>query len=167
MKILLIIVICFCCFLIGLLIRRYYLNKQRFYKCFYDCCNNIYLDISYGEDKLCNILNNYLETTSESIITNFLKTYISYLRYNIDLQNFKNKSFNHLNFLDNNECNDIINFCTSLGNGSKDEELRKVNEFKDYIKRKESASSENNKKYSSLYFKLFIILGFMIGIIFL
>ena len=163
MKIFLVLIIFICCVSIGLAIKQYYLRRQDFYRDLFSFCQNTKVYISYSQAKLSEIIEKNLLNCKKDFLY-FLQLFHNYLAGNITKKDFISNS--NLVFLDNEEREEVLNFFCQLGNMAKEEELEKIEVNMQNFERKSRKSQEENKKFSSLYVKLFLVLGLAIIIIF-
>lgn len=166
MKNLLLSLILICCFFIGYYIKNYYLNRKNFYFQIYYFIQSLINNISYNNIKLTAfVLNKKLDSTGNYKL--FLVCFDKYLKNEITKEDFYKKLSKSLYFLNNLEVKVIIDFFTSIGEKTKDEELEYLNNFLHNLKQKTKTLEENYNKFANLYLKLFIILGIAIFIIFI
>lgn len=166
MKILLIFVVFFCCVLIGILIKKYFVKRQNFFCDLHTFCENLSSDISYNNEKLSIIINKNLSLFNADINLLF-NSFNNYLAGQITAQEFI-KSFNQkFYYLTEKERSEVVNFFINLGSFAKEEELQKIFNFVNLINPIKKEVIEKNKKFSSLYFKLFLFLGIIFVIIFI
>ena len=97
----------------------------------------------------------------------FLKVFESFVNQNINKDDLKMFFESKLPFLKEDEKEAIYNFLLKTGSLFQEEELEQISNFEKWAKSHLSIIEEFNKKFSNLYFKLFIILGAMIFIIFI
>lgn len=166
MKLFLIFTIFFCCVLIGILIKKYYEKRQTF---FCDLClftQNLSSDISYNNEKLLVILNRN-EKLFNSDINYLFSNFSNYINNKISVEEFEKNVNKKFNYLHEKEKFEVINFFTTLGNFAKEEELQKITNFLNLIENFKIEALEKNKKFSSLYFKLFLFLGITFVVVFI
>lgn len=166
MKFLLLILIFICFVLIGILIKNYFLRCKIFYENLYMFCNVLNLEISFKNEKLNLIIKNNTNKFSDGFVE-ILKIFNDFLNNKLTKKNCEKQIVKKLNFLSNEEISLFLAFVFSLGEKSKEEELELILNFKKEIEERKQKSIFNNKRYSNLYFKLFLIVGLMIFIIFI
>ncbi len=166
MKLFLIITIFVCCVLIGILIKKYYKKRQNFFCDLSSFCENLTNDISYNSEKLDIIIDKNLKLFNSDINQLFC-AFKQYINGNLSDDNFKDNLYKNLNFLHEKERIEIAKFFINLGAFAKDEELQKILNFSNLINPVKTDAIEKNKKFSSLYFKLFLFLGIVFVIIFI
>lgn len=166
MKLFLILVVFFCCIIIGVLIKKYFVKRQNFFCDLHSFCENLSNDISYNNEKLNLIINKNISIFN-SDINGVLILFDSFLLNKITEQEFKQSVNQKLNFLSEKERYEIINFFINMGKYAKEEELQKILNFVSLINPIKDEVTEKNKKFSSLYFKLFLFLGIIFVIIFI
>ena len=166
MKLFLILTIFFCCVLIGILIKKYYLKRQTFFNDLYLFTQNLSSDISYTSEKLLVILNKNMKLFNSDINFLFLN-FSNYINNKISLEEFEKNVNKKFNYLQEKEKFELINFLVTLGNLAKEEELNKSTNFLNIVKSFKVEATEKNKKFSSLYFKLFLFLGITFVVVFI
>ncbi len=164
MKIILIIVVFICCVFIGLKISQYYKKRKKFFNSLCSYCDNLKISISYSQEKLNNITQKFIKEQQDEF-AKLLKDFEFFIQNKISENEFRNCK--ELYFLNKDEKEDIMCFFCSLGNMAKDEEIEKIEistlKFQNYYKK----VSDDYKKFSSLYLKLFIVIGLAVVIIFI
>lgn len=166
MKIFLIIIIILCCFLIGINIKKYFLKRKQFYENIYIFCENLLNEISFNNQKLSLIIKNNFDNFNEDF-NKMLFLFNEAILDKISKEEFKKKTCKIFYYLNKNEFNNLTKFLFSIGTQTKEEETDKVKNFINFIKTPLNTESEKVKRYSNLYFKLFIALGLVFAIIFL
>lgn len=164
MKFFLLIVVVLCCILIGILIKNHYKRRYDFYNDLCSFCDDTKVMISYTQDKLEEIISKYMVRCKKDF-NKFLKNYQKFLKNEISKEEFI--LFKDNNFLKPNEKEDISNFFLELGKMAKEEEVEKLILSKLKFEDRKKILDEENKKYSNMYLKLFVVLGFALFIIFL
>ncbi|MBQ9792608.1 MAG: hypothetical protein IJW32_02540 [Clostridia bacterium] len=166
MKIFLIIVIILCCVLIGINIKRYFLKRNQFYENLSIFCENLLNEICFNNQKLPLIIENNFGNFNEDF-NKLLIFFNELLLDKISKEEFKKKIHKIFSYLNKNEINNFIKFLFSIGTQMKEEEIDKVKNFINFIKIPFNTEREKFKKYSNLYFKLFVALGLVFAIIFI
>lgn len=164
MKIILLIIVFSCSLIIGILISKYFKRRQEFYL---DLCSYFEitkLSISYSQSKLIEIISKNKAGFHTDFYL-FLSHFEQFLLKNIETSEFK--AYDKLNFLDREEREEIFNFFSSLGEMAKEEEIERLEINNKKFSDKKDKSIFEYKKFSSLYLKLFIILGITFVIIFI
>lgn len=164
MKIFLLSIIFLCCVIIGVKIFNYYSKRKEFYNQLCIFCEKSKIFISYSQEKLGNIIN-FKNCDFKNDFYNFLLFYEKYLNNQISLEEFKN--YNELNFLSNEEKSEVLNFFSGLGNMTREEEIEKIELSNIRFLNSKNSAFDEHKKFSMLYVKLFIIIGFAFVIIFI
>lgn len=167
MKIFLLIIVLFCCFLIGFKIKKYFDIRKKFFEDLIFFCQNIKNKISYQNQKLGLVIADELSFNYSKTFLVFLKVFESFVNQNINKDDLKMFFESKLPFLKEDEKEAIYNFLLKTGSLFQEEELEQISNFEKWAKSHLSIIEEFNKKFSNLYFKLFIILGAMIFIIFI
>jgi len=129
-------------------------------------CDYVINNISASNEKINIILDkNYnLYKRDFSRVLNFYK---AYLKKEIQFDEFLVKTKSNLLFLDSEEKNNVISFFKNLGFLTKDEEIANITNKRIYWNAKLNYFVNTKKKNGELYFKLFIILGLVLFIIFI
>lgn len=168
MKIILLAIVLICCFIIAIKIKSFFLIKHTFFKKLLFFCQNMQNSISYQKEKIvCIIDKEFNFNKSDKNFRVFLGILKRYFNCDLTRDEFKKILTQDLFFLNSIDIDVIYNFFISFGNSFQEEELNKINNFKHYLNSCLIKSDEFNKKYVSLYFKLFIIFGIMLFIIFI
>lgn len=166
MKVFLLFVIFFCCLLIGFSIKTYFKKRKNFYDNSVKFCEKVLSDISFKNEKLQLIINNSIAEFNDEFY-DALFNFNLYLSNKISKTSFQNWFNKKLYFLSSYEKSNFLNFIFSLGSQTKDEEIEKILNYKELLKSLKDEVNKKNRKYSGLYFKLFVVLGLTICIIFL
>lgn len=166
MKIFLLLLIFICCLIIGFLIKNYFIKRKEFYENLNIFCKNLSVNISFNNEKLKTIINNDINNYSKDF-NEFLFVFDKYIKNNKSKIELKKDFENKLNFLSYDEKGILISFLFLLGTQTTEEEIVKINNFNEIINKSKEETIIKNKKYSSLYFKLFLFLGMLIFIIFI
>lgn len=162
-KILLLITIFVCCILIGIGIKNYYKRRKRFYSDLVFFCENCKIYISFAHTKLEEIVNRISCEVGQDF-EKLLKNYLKYMTNQMDRQVFCDSK---INFLTPKERNEIINFLLKLGEFDKQEELERIDANRLVFEAIKDKVVQDCNKFSSLYLKLFVILGLTFVIIFI
>ena len=164
MKIVLLITVFSCCLAVGIHISRYYKRRKVFYTDLCDFIDSTKLSISYSQSKLGEIVGK-VKNSYNLDFKLFLSSFQKYLSGKITLDEFKMSE--ELNFLSVSERFEVIDLFSVLGNMAKEEEMERLEKSsKKYEQIKEKVILDN-KKFSGLYLKLFIVLGIAFVIIFI
>ncbi|MBQ3214362.1 MAG: hypothetical protein IJB10_05120 [Clostridia bacterium] len=166
MKIFLIIIIFLCCVLIGINIKSYFIKRKTFYQNLNFFCENLFNEISFNNQKLSIIVRNNFYNFNEDFNT-ILLSFEDFLLNKISKKDFEKSLNKNLYYLNKTEIKSLLNFLYSIGSQTKEEEIDKIKKFIKHINIPIKEENEKTKKYSTLYFKLFIVLGLAIAIIFI
>lgn len=166
MKFFLIIVVFLCCVLIGFFIKNHFLKRQRFFEDLIKFIEDIVNEISFKNEKLNLIVEKNLDIFCEPLNYS-LNLFKNYLDNTMSANELKFALRTKLNFLNEEEIKLFVNFLFSLGGQTKDEEINKLLINKTKLITIYDEAKNKNGKYSSLYFKLFFVLGLTISILFL
>lgn len=166
MKNILLIIVFICCVFIGISIKNFYKKRKLFYYNLKLFCDNLINEISYNNEKLELILSKSFNLYNKDF-TNLINDFYLLITNQINQKTFNNNINKNLNFLNESEKCFVYNFFNNLGGLTKDEEIQRVCNLKLEIERLKNETFENDKKFSNLYFKLFIILGMVVVIFFI
>lgn len=147
----------------GLLISKYFHTRQKFFRELCQFCENLNLKISYSKTKLEEIIKKEMQNASEEFAL-FLEQYLRFLMGEIAKEDFfcvKTR------FLSSEERDGVFNFFASLGEMAKEEEMEKISFHKKTFEKISGECDKSTKKFSSLYFKLCIVFGLFLVVIFI
>lgn len=164
MKYVLLSLLVFLCYLIGLFLSKKYKRKVLFYKQLNLFVKEVLSQISFSKNKIEKIIDNFLE--KERVSKDFyilLNSYKNYLKGECSQEKFKTDI--NFDFLDNQSKYDLISFFESFGGLGKDEEIASINFYKSNFESKLEEAKLEEKKYSKLYLSLFFVLGLCLFII--
>ena len=164
LKIILIAIVFACCTLIAFGVRRYYALRQSFYKDLTSFCSDLKLSIQGSNKKLITIIEECKEKYKGEFCL-FLCHYEDYLLNRIPKDEFY--LLTKFEYLSTHEKLQICSFFDELGKLTYDEEIEKIVGSERIFQEYGSISTTEQKKYSSLYFKLFVVLGLLVCILFL
>lgn len=167
MKIFLLCIVLCCCTLLGFKIKEYFKRRQCFYQNFCSFCERLQNKISFNNQKINLILQEEIEQATDKDFKKFLIIYLDYIKNSLNKDEFKQKLFKELCFLNKDEQIDFLSFLTNFGGLSKEEELGNISNYLLKFKNKLEEIKNKNEKFSNLYFKLFLILGLTIFVIFI
>lgn len=154
MKLILIFIVIICFILIGYIIYRNFLRKKIFYNSLIDFCNLFLCNLEFKKDTVENIINNNLSSLCDD-----LKKCLSTFKIN--------KSCD-LIFLSKEENKTLYELLNRLGkNGDVENEKNYIHSEMEKLKIKQKLASDDEKVKGKVYFKLFVALGILIGIIIL
>lgn len=125
------------------------------------------VDISFQNEKIIKIINSQIEAATNKNFFNFLIVIKSFFNLEFSKYELKEELVKKCSFLKINDVDKIYKFFVDLGECFQEDELNKINHFKNWLKIKTQELEDFNKKYATLYFKLFIILGAVLFIIFI
>ena len=166
MKILLLFVVFTCCVVVGILIRKYYRKRKDFFLDFKRFCDDLINDISYKNEKIEIIIKNKIRLYNYDF-AQVLNLFLQNILNNFDKDSFEKAVCKILNFLSEEEKKFLLEFFYNIGGLSKEEELIRTNEIKKEIDFLKNEALQKEKKFSNLYFKLFVILGLILIIFFI
>ena len=164
MKIILVAIVFSCFLLIALGVRRYYNSRQNFYKDLTSFCSDLKLSIQSSNKKLITIIEESKEKYKGEFCL-FLCHYEERLLNHISKDEFYYLTrFEYLSLLERRQ---ICSFFDELGRLTYDEEIEKIVNSERVFEEQKRVCSTEQTKYSSLYFKLFVVLGLLVCILFL
>lgn len=130
-------------------------------------CQNIKTKISFSNEKLTLLIDEEISNCLDKEFLSFLKIFEGYVSKQISKEEFELELKMILNFLKQNEFNFIFSFLKNIGGFYQDEEIEQLTNFEIWLQERLKDTINFNKKFLNVYFKLFIILGLMIFIIFI
>lgn len=166
MKIFFLVIAMSCCFLVGFLIKNSCKHKQLFFKDLTIFCEFIINNISASNEKI-NILLKQNFNEYDKDFNQFLYLYNDYINSTINKDEFFRKTKIKLYFLQQKEINELLCFFDNLGKLTKEEEIANISNKRVYWQKILKNIEEKKIMLSNLYFKLFIILGLFLFIVFI
>ena len=163
LKIFLLIVVLLCSFLAGQVITKHFYTRQKFYSSLCTFCENLNLKISYSKSKLEDIVKSQMERESGEFVK-LLGKYLAFIKNEESKEEFMNYK---IRFLSNSERELVLDFFASLGEMAKEEEIEKISYHKKAFDKTSEECTESTKKFSSLYFKLCMVFGLFLVVIFI
>lgn len=167
MKIFLLIIVLICCILVAFKIKNYFKDRKVFFENLITFCQNIKNKISYQNEKLGLMIKDELNSNYDKGFLEFLKEFQKYINQDIDKNNLKIVLAKKLNFLKDNEIDALFNYILKIGNSFQEEEIEHIIYFEKWANHQLEKINSFNSRFASLYFKLFVILGILIFIIFI
>lgn len=146
------IIIIICGFsLIGFMIWKNYSKKKVFYKNITDFCTHLAQEIRFNKNNIKKIISNCKQNYSSDLIL----TMNAYLNDCLVVSEILTKI----------ESNEVEQFFKSLGKFDVDGELANISKHKEIFIRRLKESEQLEKTKGMAMFKIFIILGLLVGII--
>lgn len=167
MKYFLLTVVIICCFLIGFKLRSYFQNRKIFFEKLTSFCQKLKTKISFQNEKMNLIIEQEIYSCNSKDFQTFLNIFKEYLQQEISKEELRKKLDKNLLFLKSEEIDTIYSLLINLGGYYQDEELEQISNFEEWLNGVLNDIMSFNKKFLNVYFKLFIILGVMIFIIFI
>lgn len=149
MKIFIGIFITVLCTIIGFFLSTKYSNKKKFYLDFYEFNNIIKREIKFTQKTIISLIENYKYDNS---------LFYSYM-YKFFIE--KNGQEIECDYIDENEKNFFLEYVKTIGTSDVYTQEKYLENINDYLKEKKQKSIDDEIKYKKLYIKL----GFLIGLI--
>lgn len=150
MKLFLIILIILSSSLLGFLIYLNYSSKRKTYSYLVNFCDTCLLEIKFNKNNFKKIIEKNLDSYNQEM-KKILSSYLDKEEYNSKL--FKK-----------NEVASIQNFINSLGKKDLDGEVQNLNKYRELFEQNFKKSKEDEQKKGVVSFKLFIVVGMLLGI---
>lgn len=161
MKLFLIVSLVLLCGYVGYGLSSYYKNRRIFFEEFISLIESVNLDINFSREKIADILKSQKLNSKalEKIIKNFVV-----LLDNRQLD--KEKLFEGVKLLKDDEKCLIFSFFKSLGKFDVELQTLQLSQFKEKFSNSLQVCSSEEKKYSPMLLKLAIMVGALLGLIF-
>lgn len=151
------------CSYIGLLIKRHYSERAKFYLELNDFLSYAGAELSFKKTPLPDIINGFT-SSKKGITAKFLSQYLIALkRGDCAEKMLKETDIPHLKEAEKKEAVDLMR---ELGKTSLDEQLSLIRRASEAVKVKHTKCAEESKRLGSMYFKLAVLLGIALIIIF-
>lgn len=150
MKLFLIILIILSSSLLGFVIYLNYSSKRKTYGYLVNFCDTCLLEIKFNKNNFKKIIEKNLDSYNQEM-KKILSSYLDKEKYNSKL--FKK-----------NEVVSIQNFINSLGKKDLDGEVQNLNKYRELFEQNFKKSKEDEQKKGVVSFKLFIVVGMLLGI---
>ncbi len=160
MKIFLILILIGLCTYVGYGFAKYYINRALFWKEMNLLLEKLKLEINFTKEKLGLIFVSF-ETKSKEL-KKLINNFLSCLEQKIFSEE---KLFEKIKILKTEEKDTIGQFFKSLGHFDVSGQTKQIEGFQKAFNSFEKQCDEEKKKYASLYVKLGIIVGALIGLI--
>ena len=164
MKIFLIVGLFLICFGIGFFISNKYKKRLNFFKALVMICQKLNVEISFSRERLKNLVSSFDQKTKDALC-GMMDNYLSFIDKETSLE--QDSLFKNINFLKEDEKNIVFLFFKSLGRSDVDSQSKELSNFEKRFDELVSSSSEDNKKYGKMSFKLGIMAGLMLVVILL
>ncbi len=150
--------------MVGIMFSAKYKKRELFYSALIMFAQKLDVEISFSRERLKNLINNMDEKTKKNLF-GLDKNFLTYLDGKEELS--MEKLFKNCPVLKNDEKETVFLFFKSLG---RSDALGQSKEIQNFIKRFDenlSKCASENKKYGSLCFKLGIIVGLFMIVVFI
>lgn len=162
MKLFLILFLVFLCGYVGYGLSSYYKNRRIFFEEFISLIENVNLDINFSREKIAQILK------SQKINSRALKKTINNFIAVLETRELEcGKLFEGVKLLKDDEKFLIFSFFRSLGKFDVELQSLQLSQFKEKFLNSLQVCSSEEKKYSPILLKLAIMVGALLGLIFI
>ncbi len=146
------------CYYIGLLIKRRYAARVKFFKSATEFCQMLQDELSMRKTPIPEICTKFLDERKGQF-EDFLLDWCEKIKAQEDIDKDKCR------LLKNDEIKDLNTFLFSLGKTDLKDQLSHVAHYEKYFEKKTSECEEQSKKTGSMYFKLCVLLGLAVILI--
>lgn len=153
-KLLFVLIIVGCFTYIGYSLSNYYRKRVLFFTECVNFCNSISLKINFSKSFLKELIEKQVEI-SKSEIKDVFKNYLE--TYSLEKIN--------IYYLCDDEKNIFINFVNELGKFDCENQLNQIEKCKNEFENILDTSIKEKSKYSSLYLKIFFLIGLVLSIL--
>jgi stage III sporulation protein AB len=160
MKIILISIEILITTLMGFLVSKKYIDRERFFSDFLNFLKDLKINITFSMDDLKIVVNKLLNNVSSNELKKYLKNFV-------DRLDNDSISLYDIDILKNDEKNNINIFFNSLGKSDLKSENEKIDNAINNFSILYKVVYNDKNKYSKLYTKLGVIIGLFIAIIFI
>lgn len=164
MKIFLIVFLFLLCLGAGFVVSNKYRKRANFFKALVMICQKLNVEISFSRERIKTLMSSFDAKTKESLC-GMMDNYLAFIDKESPLE--KETLFKNINFLKEDEKNVIFLFFKSLGRSDVDSQSKELANFEKRFEDLVSTSTEENKKYGKMSFKLGIVAGLMMVVILL
>lgn len=164
MKFILIAIFVAICFYIGYVFSKKYKVRENFFLSLIMLCEKFDVEINYSRQRLKNIFLSFDEKQQKAL-QGIDKNFLSFIEKENALD--KDNLFKGISFLKENEKEIIFSFFKSLGRSDVDSQSKEVKNYQNRFSELSKTAVEENKKYGRLSFKLGIIAGLFIIVLFI
>ncbi len=164
MKILLIVVFSILFFSIGFKFYLKYKKRYLFFESLVFLCQKFDVEIAFSRQRIQNIISTLDEKLKQNL-SGIDKNYLSCMESENLIE--KEKLFENINFLNEEEKNNIFLFFKSLGRTDLENQLKELKNYENKFLTLQTTSNNEFKKYGKLSIKLGIIACLMVVVIFL
>lgn len=148
-----------CCCYGGILIKRHYAERQKFYKNAAEFANYLGTEISFKKTPLPTVIAQFAKGGKGgfySTLTEFMDCKRKSLPFDLIMKRI------NAPHMKNSEKKTVIEFLNGLGTNSLDDELAHVKRAESLFQASEKKCAEETKKLGGMYFKLAVLLGIAI-----
>ena len=146
-----------CCY-IGLLIKRRYSARVKFFKSATDFCRMLQDELSMRKTPMPEICAKFLDGRKGQF-EDYLSEWCEKAKTHEDVDKDKCR------LLKNDETKDLTTFLCNLGKTDLKDQLSHVSHYEKCFEKKTDECEEQNKKTGSMYFKLCVLLGLAVILI--
>ena len=158
MKLVLVIVIIVCFLFLGYGLSKYYIERKRFFSEFELFLSNLNSSISFGREKLLDIIEKNNQYKSETL-SKLCDNYATALKNKMPVDD---KIFDGISTLKNDEKQLFISFFSMLGKYDVYSQNKEINSYSVKFSELYQYANEDCKKYASLIIKLTVIAGLLV-----
>ena len=165
-KVVLILVLVVAFIVLGIKISDHYKRRTKFFD---DCIKYLNINIiavSYSHNKLIETIQENMDLFGNEF-KEVLTLYKSFLKNEIERDNFNNLLYKKLYFLKPTEKCELVTFFCDLGIGDEESEICKITTFKNRLEYTYKNVDNERKTYSPLYLKLSVVLAVLFFILFI
>ncbi len=145
-----------CCCYGGILIKRHYSERQKFYRTAADFANYLGNEISFKKTPLPTVIQQFSNGGKGGFIK-MLNDFLVCKKKNASFDTLlKEVDAPHMKAAEKKK---VLEFLNSLGKNSIDDELAQVRRSEAEYQAKEKTCAEETKKLGGMYFKLAVLLG--------
>ena len=163
MKYFLIAILFGICLFVGFLVSNKYRQRSAFFKALVLVCQKLNVEISFSRERLKNLVGSFDQQTKKSLC-GLTDNYLALIDKETPLD--KESLFKNIKFLKEDEKDIIFLFFRSLGRSDVDSQSKELSNFEKRFEDLVTTSAEENKKYGKLSFKLGVMAGLLVVILF-
>lgn len=155
MKLVLIMVLIFTIMLIAKAVSEQFRDKYDFYENLYNFLCQFKINLSFKQEKLNEFLSG---VTAKKQFKKFIDDYINYLNGN-------ELNFDNLNFLENEEKQNLQTIILDIGKNDAKTEIEQLNGFISLIETKKNKTEQDKSKFCPLIIKLSLLIAIGLSIL--
>lgn len=163
MKYFLIVFLFGVCLFVGYLVSSKYRQRSTFFKSLVIICQKLNVEISFSRERVKTLLSSFDEQTKKNLC-GLTDNYLALIDKESPLD--KESLFKNIKFLKEDEKDLIFLFFRSLGRSDVDSQSKELSNFEKRFEDLVTTSAEENKKYGKLSFKLGVMAGLLVVILF-